>query len=119
MKVYFIGCKNRIKIGVSRNPKSRLKSLQTANPYKLRLLYEVECKSRDHAYGVEYQLHGRYFSKKARGEWFDNLPLSEAIQAAKRLSHDDSVIRDRIEDGESLDAFLDECHIERVREKLG
>ena len=65
--VYFIADleKDVVKIGVSKNPKSRLKQLQTSNSNKLALLGYIEGN-----FPEEKQLH-LYFGKyKKEGEWF-------------------------------------------------
>ena len=62
-----------IKVGVSKNPKRRLKQLQTGNEHKLTLLYteEFECK-RIHLLRIEKAVHKelKKVSTKCMGEWF-------------------------------------------------
>ena len=80
-KIYLIHCKviNLYKIGISINPRKRLKQLQTGTPYELSILYlhESEC-----AYKIEKILHNKFASKKVAenfrfdferliGEWFE------------------------------------------------
>ena len=63
--VYFIKSKNSVKIGISNNPKQRLKSLQTANPNKLHIIGYVNgdiCKEK------KIQADLRKYS--ISGEWF-------------------------------------------------
>ena len=57
-----------LKIGRSKNPKNRLKQLQTGSPYKLKLLVSVNDKGH-----LEKRLHERLKNYKAacKGEWFD------------------------------------------------
>ena len=55
------------KIGVGKNPKQRLKQLQTGSPAELVL---IETFSTEHAYKIEKILHRRYSHLKKDGEWF-------------------------------------------------
>jgi len=59
------------KIGVSTNPKKRLKQLQTGNSSELKFIEVYEC---DFADKVERTLHRRYTHLRKEGEWF-NLSL--------------------------------------------
>lgn len=72
-----------IKIGMSKNPQSRLRQLQTGSPYKLKLLTIVKGKGH-----LERSLHEslKPYKQSCKGEWFDfectgSLPvwLSEMI----------------------------------------
>ena len=70
--VYFISSeKNReIKIGFTARPvEKRLKSLQTAHPYKLKLLTIVPGTTED-----EKSLHERFANIRLEGEWFKPHP---------------------------------------------
>ncbi len=60
----------RIKIGRSKNPRSRLKQLQTGNSNTLRLAMERE---RIHSSKFEGWLHREFFANRTGGEWFDNV----------------------------------------------
>lgn len=67
--VYFIADNNGlVKIGVAKNPKKRLKELQTASPRKLNLISTVES---DNAFRLEGKLHRRFKEKCVSGEWFE------------------------------------------------
>ena len=57
-----------IKIGRSKNPKQRLKQLQTGSPHKLKLLLIVENRG-----DLEKNLHQRLrqYRNRRNGEWFD------------------------------------------------
>lgn len=63
------------KIGVSKNPKQRLKNVQTGNDGKLKLLatYPTE-----YAHKVETTLHNQFSHCKRNGEWYD-ISLVEAL----------------------------------------
>lgn len=72
--IYIIGNdQGYIKCGVSKNPKRRVKQLQTGNEHKLTLLFaeEFNC-TRTHLLKIEKDLHKtlRQMSTKCEGEWF-------------------------------------------------
>jgi hypothetical protein len=58
-----------IKIGISVNPRGRLKGLQTAHPWKLSLLCVIPggC-------ALEAQYHARFAEHRLHGEWFSPHP---------------------------------------------
>lgn len=56
------------KIGVSKNPKKRIKELQTGNSSKLKL---VESYPSQYAHKIEKTLQRRYNHLRKEGEWFD------------------------------------------------
>jgi hypothetical protein len=62
------GKNGSFKVGRSNNPEQRLKSLQTGNPYPLKLILVLE--NQGH---LEAQLHRRLAHGKTKGgeEWFD------------------------------------------------
>ena len=64
-----------LKIGVARNPYSRLKDLQTGSPNKLALLYAIETDEKQ-AFQVETLIHSLPEAQNARGEgeWIDLSP---------------------------------------------
>jgi hypothetical protein len=76
--VYFIraGRTNIYKIGKSNDPKTRLASLQTANPYKLKLLHTFKA---DNASAAEEELHHLLQTKRMEGEWFRITPKQRDI----------------------------------------
>lgn len=70
-KVYFIQGPpdGPIKIGISVNPEERLRTFQTASPYRLRILrLEPGGRSRETA------LHRRWRRHRLEGEWFNPAP---------------------------------------------
>jgi hypothetical protein len=73
--IYFIraGRTNLYKVGKSNDPQSRIASLQTGNPYKLKLLHIFKA---DNASSAEEKLHSVLHHKRKEGEWF-NLTLTE------------------------------------------
>lgn len=68
--IYFIGMLNDsiIKIGISNDPQKRLKELQVANPYELRLIFMFRGDE-----SKEIQLHEKFVEYNIRGEWFYNI----------------------------------------------
>ena len=56
------------KIGVSKNPKKRIKQLQTGNSSELKL---IETYPSEYANKIEISLHGILSHNKKEGEWFD------------------------------------------------
>ena len=58
------------KIGNSKNPKNRLKALQTSNPSQLNLVLEYETDYKDEALFLERELHNFFAPFREKGEWF-------------------------------------------------
>lgn len=65
MAIYFIQSGDYVKIGYSKNPEKRLKSLQTGNQAPLKLLLVL-----DGGTDKEAELHERFAELRSRGEWF-------------------------------------------------
>lgn len=63
--IYFVQCNNYIKIGNSTNPRKRLSDMQTASPYKLKLLKTIPGD-----YAEEERLHKKFRGIRVNGEWF-------------------------------------------------
>jgi len=59
--------KNNYKIGVSFDPRKRLKGVQTGNPYKVELIHSV---SSYRPSKIEMILHLIFSSSRLEGEWF-------------------------------------------------
>lgn len=68
--VYLISDSNtyNYKIGISKNPEKRIKSLQTGNDNKLKIIHKVLC---ENYMKVEKALHNKYSFLKINGEWFE------------------------------------------------
>ena len=72
-----------IKIGRSKNPKKRLKQLQTGNPNRLKLIASFKGKGEEEKYLHEelnrYKLKGEWFSYQCVGsipdDYYDQLPF--------------------------------------------
>lgn len=67
------------KIGISKNPNTRLKQLQTGNSSKIKIIETFES---DLARNIETTLHNRYSHIKKNGEWFD-LALEDEVRFVK------------------------------------
>ena len=81
------------KIGVSKNPNTRLKQLQTGNGDKLKLLEKFQT---DHAFKVESAMKNTYSYLRKNGEWFE-LSLKEEFDFTKNCEKFDKNIRLLIE----------------------
>jgi hypothetical protein len=66
--VYVIGDgrSNVVKIGITKNLRSRLKGMQVSYPYELRVLCSFPG-----SVGLEAHLHRRFHGLRTQGEWFD------------------------------------------------
>jgi len=81
--IYFIGqdWDHPVKIGIAKNPKSRLGQLQTGNPSRLKILDTYEPKGVDDC-DVEKRMHKAIKEYRLTGEWFDG-PAAMAIRNRK------------------------------------
>ena len=74
--VYIIkdtGFTHRCKIGITKNPKQRIKNLQTGNSNKLEYIFILKVNSNIKSSAVESEIH-KYFKEKnqcVHGEWFN------------------------------------------------
>jgi Meiotically Up-regulated Gene 113 (MUG113) protein len=63
--VYFARSGNRVKIGISKDPRARLGSLRTGSSTKIRIYYvtpgDIE---------IERELHRQFAADRLNGEWF-------------------------------------------------
>lgn len=80
--IYIIGSTIKpYKIGITKNPNQRLKSLQTGHPNKLNILYKDEVPD-DKVRYLEKVIHSTINYSRTKGEWF-NIELEEAINEIK------------------------------------
>lgn len=88
--VYLIrGNDGRYKIGIAKNPKERIRQLQTGNSDALTL---IETYQSENARQIESALHCRYAHVRNVGEWFD-LSVTEEfnfVQICKNI--DESIL---------------------------
>lgn len=89
--VYLIrGNDGRYKIGTAKNPKQRIRQLQTGNSDKLTL---IETYSSENARKIESALHSHYSYCKQVGEWFD-LSISDESMFIKKCKLIDDGIKE-------------------------
>lgn len=70
-----------VKIGIAKNVKRRLASLQTSSPSELELLSTIKTKSVNNARKIEKSLHEKFDKNRIRGEWFKaNVELLDYIK---------------------------------------
>lgn len=77
------------KIGVSKNPKRRIKQLQTGNASELRLIDTYES---EYAYKIEKTLQRKYSYLKKKGEWFDMSITNEVFFTQECQKIEESII---------------------------
>ena len=85
LNVYLLqaGLRGPIKIGVARNVRRRLKTLQTGNHQELRVLAVIPCGTDGSARNLESQLHRKFSKSRIRGEWFrDDIRLDDVRELA-------------------------------------
>lgn len=77
-QVYFIrGDKtNSFKVGISSDPRARLKAMQIGSPIKLLLTRAVEVQNPE---SVEKELHSVFAKYRIHGEWF-SMPWKDAVE---------------------------------------
>lgn len=81
---------NYYKIGVTDSIDLRLKDLQTANPYELKILYS---KQFVYFFIIETYLHNFFIKKNVRGEWFELQieDVYETMYFLKRLENTNNI----------------------------
>ena len=79
--LYIIREKNGkyLKIGVSKDPSSRKKALQTSNPNIL--VVQMVFITNENAVKLEKSLHRFFHKERKKGEWFENITDQEIIKA--------------------------------------
>lgn len=81
-KVYVMKSGDAYKVGVSVNPKTRLRHLKIGNPY-LELIYQSWELS--NGYAVESLIHKKLNPYKISNEWFDGISESEIIRITNKI----------------------------------
>lgn len=80
-----------IKIGVSDNPKKRLKSLSSGNPNKLEIFHQFALPTREIAFDLENAFLSVKKESRLNGEWFDLSPddafLNMVLNILSALTH--------------------------------
>ncbi|MFF7147518.1 GIY-YIG nuclease family protein [Streptomyces griseoaurantiacus] len=67
-----------VKIGIAKDPKARMATLQTGHPMELSLLWSCEG-------DYERELHEAFARLRVRGEWFDLTPLGDPVTAVRAV----------------------------------
>lgn len=76
MVVYFIQAgESAIKIGITKNLEDRATNLNTGDYEVLKVLYQMDCPSRETAARVESELHHFFKDFHLKGEWFKAVPF--------------------------------------------
>lgn len=87
--VYLIrGNDGKYKIGIAKNPKQRIKQLQTGNSDKLTI---IETYQSENASTIESALHSHYGHVRNEGEWFD-LSIEMEVNFLKKCEQLDNSI---------------------------
>lgn len=81
--VYLLESDNKTKIGIAKSISSRIKMMQSGNPYPISLVYQHRFPSEKTAREVERTLHAHWKGSQLHGEWF-NL-TKEQIEETKKL----------------------------------
>jgi hypothetical protein len=83
--LYFIAAGGRLKIGRSKDPFQRVKTIQTGNPEPCRVLLALDL---DNAELVEAILHERLSHARKEGEWFEvtfERAFNELVEARPQM----------------------------------
>lgn len=91
--LYFVRSDRFLKIGVTgRGLLSRFRSMQTANPHRLKLWLAVSANDFVVAERQERELHRRFRADRVRGEWFHLGPsLVAYVREQRRISQQESI----------------------------
>lgn len=81
--VYLLESDNKTKIGIAKSISSRIKMMQSGNPYPISLVYQHRFPSEKMAREVERTLHAHWKGFQLQGEWF-NL-TKEQIEETKKI----------------------------------
>ena len=88
VSVYFAQCDRMIKIGKSRNPASRIQSLQTGSFMRVRMLAVAAIESDAASFEIERRLHEQFAWSRRRGEFFKVTPPLQKVIAAVAAGFD-------------------------------
>lgn len=115
--IYFIKGKKFVKIGVAANPESRLKDIQTGNPFPLKIVATIS----GH-FATEKELHTIFERFRVEGEWFQYKGfLQNCIEGINdpRCKHKEiKTITQLVENGHHLGMIRKAKRNRRFRTKL-
>lgn len=99
-----------VKLGISRNPTSRVAQLQSGNPHRIGLYWQWPTLGRRMSADIERLAHEHFKGTRLAGEWFDVHP-DEALLWAKGFNRQCLMIlaHDILERGEALPADAQEA----------
>jgi hypothetical protein len=83
--VYLVQFGEFVKVGITNDPASRLKVLQTGLPDEISMPFYEILPTREHAVAIERRMHQALAPRRTRGEWF-RVGLDEAMEAYEAIS---------------------------------
>ena len=81
--LYVMKMRGMVKIGLSTNPASRIKSIQTSNPHQVNLIHTIE-RTAIQIRQLESACHAALKGKKRCGEWFE-IDVDEVIEVVNSV----------------------------------
>jgi hypothetical protein len=112
--IYAIGSADTstVKIGVAKNPSTRVKELQTGNPYRLALYGLFRGDSSYDDYVIEEKLHTHFESigvPRLTGEWFQCVPENlTLLPMPTGIKYEPKPIKSTYQSKSIIDLFLEE-----------
>lgn len=97
--IYLISDGEHVKIGFSKDPRKRMKDMQTSNAKPLRIVRAFEVIGKSAAKAHERTLHSKFKAHRLKGEWFDMEVMDEALE---HFDHHIQMMRDMQADIEVL-----------------
>ena len=68
------------KIGFTNNLENRLRAIQTGNPEKIKIHYNIEFDTEKEMRNAEKKIHKSLSHKRKKGEWFNILPEDAKLE---------------------------------------
>lgn len=84
--VYLAKVGNMVKVGITKNPENRARTLQTGIPEPLSMPYIAVLPRRSLAATIERRVHAQLAHRRAMGEWF-RIDIEDAIDVVNRTIH--------------------------------
>lgn len=78
--VYFIQCKEFVKVGYARNVERRLEALLIGCPFSMKILAKFPMESLEEARLLEADLHRKLHKWHKQGEWFYHTGVKRALR---------------------------------------
>jgi hypothetical protein len=99
-----------VKVGITSEPNSRLASIQTACPFRIRIAYVFEAPNREIARHIERGFHETQVKAHLHGEWFDYHPV-QAIQLLCLMYRAAMHVNIGPDQQETIDQYLEACGV--------